>query len=44
MSAPIGEVLLTDCNVHELPEECSSESALETSTIIININEGLISF
>ena len=31
MSTPIGEVLLSDFSVHELPGECSSESAVDTS-------------
>ena len=31
MSTPIGEVLLSDYSVHELPSECSEESALDTS-------------
>ena len=31
MSTPIGEALLSDFSVYELPSECSEESALETS-------------
>ena len=31
LSTLIGEVLLSDYNVHELPSECSGESALDTS-------------
>lgn len=30
LSTPIGEVLLSDYGVHELPSECSEESALDT--------------
>ena len=30
MSTPIGEVLLSEYSVHELPSECSEESALDT--------------
>ena len=33
LSTPIGEVLLSDYSVHELPSECSEESALDTSGI-----------
>ncbi len=33
LSTPIGEVLLSDYSVHELPSECSEESTLDTSGI-----------
>ena len=33
MSTAIGEVLLSDFSVHELPNECSEESLLEISTL-----------
>lgn len=33
LSTPIGEVLLSDYSVHELPSECSEESALNTAGI-----------
>ena len=36
---PIGEPLLSDYSVHELPNECSSESILNTSALSEHHNE-----
>lgn len=36
MHTPIGEQLLSDYSVYELPSECSSESALNTSGVSIS--------
>ena len=42
LSTPIGEVLLSDFNVNELPSESSEETALDTSGISVIVHTALI--